>query len=71
VTPRALGHRLFELLSDYDLWLDEDVRKHDLLDELLRPYPASEMTSYPVSSAVNSPRSQGESLIERAPINSA
>ena len=57
--------------ADYDLWLEQDVRKRDLLAELLRPYPASEMTSHPVSPAVNSPRSQGESLIEQVPLNSA
>ena len=57
--------------EDYDLWIGGDERKSDLLEELLRPYPASEMMSYPVSRAVNSPRSQGESLLERVPLNSA
>lgn len=56
--------------GDYDLWLDVNASKRDLPAELLRPYPASEMTSYPVSSAVNSPRSRGESLIERVSLNS-
>lgn len=57
--------------DDYDLWLDEDVRKRELLKELLRPYPADEMISYPVSTAINSPRSQGMELIERLAVNSA
>jgi putative SOS response-associated peptidase YedK len=70
---RPVHDRMPVILSpgDYDLWLDGDERRRDLLGELLRPYPASEMTSHPVGSAVNSPRSQGESLIERAPLNSA
>jgi putative SOS response-associated peptidase YedK len=57
--------------ADYELWLDEDVRKRELLRELLRPYPAEEMTSYPVSTAINSPHHQGATLIERMPVNSA
>lgn len=57
--------------SDYDLWLDEDMRKRDLLKELLQPYPASEMISHPVSTSINSPRSQGAGLIERMTVNSA
>jgi putative SOS response-associated peptidase YedK len=57
--------------GDYELWLDEDVRKRELLRDLLGPYPAEEMVSQPVSTAVNSPRNQGETLIERAAVNSA
>lgn len=48
----------------YDLWLDEDERKQDLRKELLRPFPASEMASYPVSPAINSPQHQGEELVQ-------
>jgi putative SOS response-associated peptidase YedK len=47
----------------YDLWLDGDVRKQGLRQELLRPFPAAEMTAYPVSASVNSPRHQGEGLV--------
>lgn len=57
--------------EDYELWLDEDVRKQELLKDLLQPYPADEMTSYPVSASINNPREQGARLIERAEINSA
>jgi len=31
--------------EDYELWLDEDVRKQELLKDLPRPYPAEEMIS--------------------------
>lgn len=57
--------------EDYELWLDADARKFDLVKEVLRPYPAEEMVGYPVGSSVNSPRNQGSSLIERAAVNSA
>lgn len=57
--------------EDYELWLDEDVRKRELLKDLLRPYPAEEMISHPVSSAINSPKNQGATLIERMTVNSA
>jgi putative SOS response-associated peptidase YedK len=39
----------------YDLWLDPAEQSPDQLQEWLRPYPASEMTAYPVSRLVNSP----------------
>ncbi|HEV7842273.1 MAG TPA: SOS response-associated peptidase [Pyrinomonadaceae bacterium] len=55
----------------YDLWLERDVRAVASLKELLGPYPASEMTAYPVSAQVNSPRNQGEDLVARMAINSA
>jgi putative SOS response-associated peptidase YedK len=57
--------------EDYELWLDSDVRKLDLVKELLSPYPASEMMSYPVGSSINSPRNQGAELIEQVAVNSA
>ncbi len=58
-------------LKDYDLWLDADVRKHDLVKELLRPYPAEDMVGYPVSTSINRPHNQGANLIEPATLNSA
>jgi len=33
--------------EDYGLWLEGGERERDLLRELLRPYPAEEMTGYP------------------------
>jgi putative SOS response-associated peptidase YedK len=51
--------------GDYELWLDSDLRKLDLVKELLSPYPASKMMSYPVSTSINSPRNQGAELIEQ------
>jgi putative SOS response-associated peptidase YedK len=57
--------------DDYELWLDEDLRKGSLREELLRPFPAPEIEGYPVSTSINSPRNQGVELIERAAVNSA
>jgi putative SOS response-associated peptidase YedK len=42
--------------KDYDLWLDPSFTRKDKLQDLLKPYPAAEMISYPVSSIVNSPK---------------
>jgi putative SOS response-associated peptidase YedK len=51
--------------GDYDLWLDEDVRKLDLLKELFRPYPLDEMTFYPMSTLVNNVRVDRAELIDK------
>lgn len=56
--------------DDYELWLGAEEREQTLLRELLRPYPAEEMTGYAVSVLVNSPRSQGSQLTERMNLNS-
>jgi len=37
----------------YDLWLDPGFKHTDDLNELLRPYEASLMRRYPVSTRVN------------------
>lgn len=57
--------------DDYELWLADDASKQDLRKELLCPYPASEMTAHLVSVAINSPQSQGATLIEQMVVNSA
>ena len=57
--------------EDYELWLDEDLRKGSLREELLRPFPASKMEGYPVSASINSPRNQGVELIERVTYTSS
>ncbi len=41
--------------NNYDLWLDPEVQKPELLQPLLHPYQAEEMMAYPVSRAVNKP----------------
>ncbi len=59
--------------DDFDLWLGNDMRHQGLRRELLRPYPAEEMTSHPVSTLINNPSQEGPNLAEhlaKAPINS-
>src|SRR5271167_711331 len=50
--------------DDYDLWLDPEFVGKEKLLSLLRPFAPDEMTAYPVSTAVNSPKNQGEQCIE-------
>lgn len=42
--------------DDYTQWLDPAPRTPESLLPLLRPYPADEMTAYPVSALVNRPQ---------------
>jgi putative SOS response-associated peptidase YedK len=42
--------------AQYELWLTAEAERVAQLQDLLVPYPASEMKKYPVSSAVNSPK---------------
>jgi len=48
----------------YEQWLDPDEQKPDRLQPLLAPYPAEEMTAYPVSTTVNNPRNETPECIE-------
>ena len=50
--------------DDYDLWLDPEFEGKEKLLSLLRPYPADEMTAYPISMLVNSPRNDVAACIE-------
>lgn len=49
--------------TDYDVWLDPAVEEVERLQPLLRPFPAGEMTAYPVSTVVNSPRNETEECV--------
>src|SRR5262245_6487287 len=53
--------------SDYEAWLDPELREPGLVSVLLRPYPARGMTGYPVGPRVNSPRNDGPDCIQPAP----
>jgi putative SOS response-associated peptidase YedK len=48
---------------DYDLWLDPGVQEIELLQSLLRPYPAAAMIAYPVSPVVNNARNDDPQCI--------
>lgn len=49
---------------DYDQWLDIRTGAPDQLQKLCRPFPAEEMKSHPVSTAVNSPSHDAPECIE-------
>lgn len=53
----AVHDRMPVILSprDHRLWLDPRMQSPHRLEPLLRPYPADEMTVYPVSPVVNRP----------------
>lgn len=58
--------------EDYAQWLgtgqDADRREIGQLQHLIRPYDATDMEAYPVSTSVNNPMHEGESLI--SPVSS-
>jgi putative SOS response-associated peptidase YedK len=51
--------------KDYDLWLDPEVNEPEQVAPLLKPYPENEMEMWPVGLQVNSPKHDGEGLIQR------
>ena len=53
--------------TDYDRWLDPSIQEPVVLQTLLRPYPADEMTAYPVSTLVNSPANDNPGCTEPLP----
>jgi putative SOS response-associated peptidase YedK len=73
-TPNAVTERVHDRMpvilpeDKMDLWLDRSMDKPDELKELLVPFDASFMESYPVSTDINSAKNEGQELI--LPINS-
>lgn len=53
--------------QEYDLWLDPAIQEGERLQSLPRPYPAEEMTAYPVSTRVNNPANDSPECVEPAP----
>ncbi len=49
----------------YEPWLDPAEKRPGELQVWLKPYPASEMTAYPVSTLVNNPRNDTPACVER------
>jgi putative SOS response-associated peptidase YedK len=66
---RPLHDRMPVILApkDYDLWLDPSLQDVECLLPLLRPYPAEEMTAYPVSTRVNNPAHDAPDCIDPLP----
>ncbi len=53
--------------SSWDEWLDPEAKNFEVLQELLKPYPAEAMTAWPVSTKVNNPRHDAPDCLERVP----
>jgi len=72
-TPNALVERIHNRMpvilepQAYDLWLDPAEQSPERLGVWLKPYPAAQMTAYPVSRLVNSPSNDSPDCI--APLN--
>jgi hypothetical protein len=49
--------------EDYDLWLDEKEKNTERLQNLLVPFPASEMASHAIRRSVNTPNYNSPELI--------
>ena len=69
-TPNAVletvHHRMPVILppQSYDFWLAEGEQPVGDLMKLLTPYPADEMTGYPVGTIVNKPQNDVPECIE-------
>lgn len=66
---RPIHDRMPVVLSpvDYPMWLDGRSSSHDLL-ELLKPYGGDDLSEYPVSPRVNSPKHEGpDCLVPQLP----
>ena len=57
--PVILAH------EDYDRWLDPKNEDISSLQGLIKPYPAEEMTAFPIATFVNSVKNQGLDCIAR------
>ncbi|MGD0178632.1 MAG: SOS response-associated peptidase family protein [Terriglobales bacterium] len=58
-TPNAVTSSVYDRMpvildpDNYDLWLDPGMTSVEVVSEMLKPYDARQMRSYPVSSRVN------------------
>ena len=65
-TPNAVTSAVHDRMpvildpDDYDLWLDPGIRDVAVVAELLKPYDASQMRCYPVSTRINHVANDGE-----------
>ena len=61
-TPNALMEKIHDRMPAilkpdvYAVWLDPAEQTPDKLNKLLKPYPATQMTAFPVSRLVNDPK---------------
>jgi putative SOS response-associated peptidase YedK len=71
-TPNSLVEKIHDRMpvilppEAYAQWLAQDDQAPDRLSKLLKPYPASAMTAYPVATLVNRPGVDSPELIQPA-----
>ena len=76
-TPNALCAEIHDRMpvilppAIWPLWLGEDAGEPEQLKAVLRPYPAEDMTCWPVSARVSNVRNNDPSLIEPVTVCSA
>jgi len=76
-TPNALTATIHDRMpvildrESYDLWLDPGMQNVAAISELLKPYDASQMQLYPVSSRVNHVTNDDEECSRRVEITEA
>ena len=63
---RPIHDRMPVILApeDWDAWLEPEDRDAQALQHLLKPYTAEDMTAWPVSTKVNSPRNDSAECLE-------
>ena len=68
-TPNALMEKIHDRMPAilkpdvYAVWLDPAEQTPDKLNKLLKPYPATQMTAFPVSRLVNDPKNDSPKCI--------
>lgn len=50
--------------TDYARWLDPGITDPSAVLDILKSYPAKEMTAFPISKRVNSPKNNGPEILE-------
>ncbi|NJO28981.1 MAG: SOS response-associated peptidase [Richelia sp. RM2_1_2] len=62
---QPIHHRMPVILpqQDYENWLDPQLQDTEILQEILQPYPAEQMSAYAVSTKVNNPQYQSPDWI--------
>jgi putative SOS response-associated peptidase YedK len=62
---RPLHDRMPVILAaaDFERWLDPAITQPEMVQPLLKPYPAEEMIAYPVTAWVNSSKHEGPECI--------
>lgn len=69
VLTREIHDRMPVILppDKYDIWLDPEFQAYDFLQSLLVPFDGKELTMYPVSRIVNSPKNDSPDCIAPLP----